>query len=115
VDRFDAGFFGISAREAELLDPQQRMLLEVAWHALEDAGQAPAELKGSRTGVFVGITQTDYGVMQLGGRPDQIQAYTGTGNGLCFAAGRWLLCSGSCRCSSRRVQARPAKGPLAPV
>lgn len=88
VDRFDAGFFGISPREAELLDPQQRMLLEVAWHALEDAGQAPAELKGSRTGVFVGITQTDYGVMQLGGRADQIQAYTGTGNGLCFAAGR---------------------------
>lgn len=88
VDRFDAGFFGISPREAELLDPQQRMLLEVAWHALEDAGQAPAELKGSRTGVFVGITQTDYGVMQLGGRSEEIQAYTGTGNGLCFAAGR---------------------------
>lgn len=88
VDQFDAGFFGISPSEAEYLDPQQRMLLEVAWHALEDAGQAPAELKGSRTGVFVGITQTDYGVMQLGGQRENIEAYTGTGNGLCFAAGR---------------------------
>ncbi len=88
VDHFDAGFFGISSSEAEYLDPQQRMLLEVAWHALEDAGQAPSELKGSRTGVFVGITQTDYGVMQLGGQREQIEAYTGTGNGLCFAAGR---------------------------
>lgn len=88
VDRFDAGFFGISPSEAEFLDPQQRMLLEVAWHALEDAGQAPAELKGTRTGVFVGMTQTDYGVMQLGGPRERIEAYTGTGNGLCFAAGR---------------------------
>ena len=63
-------------------------MLELAWHALEDAGQPPAALRGSRTGVFVGITQMDYGVMQLGGALEDIQAYTGTGNGMCFAAGR---------------------------
>lgn len=88
VAGFDAAFFGISPHEAQHMDPQQRLLLEVAWHALEDAGQPPAALRGSRGGVFVGITQMDYGVMQLGGAPEDIQAYTGTGNGLCFAAGR---------------------------
>ena len=60
LDRFDAGFFRIAPIEAELLDPQQRMLLETSWAALEDAGIAPDGLRGSRTGVFGGISTNDY-------------------------------------------------------
>ncbi|MDE0169191.1 MAG: beta-ketoacyl synthase N-terminal-like domain-containing protein, partial [bacterium] len=56
IDRFDAGFFRISPVEAELLDPQQRMMLEVSWQALEDAGMDPARLSGTRTGVYTGIS-----------------------------------------------------------
>ena len=88
IDQFDASFFGISPMEAERLDPQHRLLLEMTWHALEDAGQAPSGLKGSCCGVFVGIAQNDYGVRQLAGPTENILAYTGTGNGFCFAAGR---------------------------
>ena len=88
VDGFDAAFFGVSPAEAERMDPQQRLLLELCWHALEDAGLAPRGLKGSLTGVFVGMSQVDYAVMQLGGPLENIQAYSGTGSGMSFAAGR---------------------------
>ena len=85
IDRFDASFFRIAPVEAELMDPQQRMLLETAWEALEDACLDPASLAGSRTGVFVGIADTDYQRL-LGNQPPNL--YIATGNSFAAAAGR---------------------------
>jgi acyl transferase domain-containing protein len=60
IDQFDSDFFGIDAREAKRLDPQQRLMLEVTWESLEDAGLVPAKRAGTQTGVFLGVRQTDY-------------------------------------------------------
>ncbi|MEO7730340.1 MAG: beta-ketoacyl synthase N-terminal-like domain-containing protein, partial [Kofleriaceae bacterium] len=84
VTDFDAAFFGISPREARALDPQHRLLLEVAWEALENAALPPDRLTGVHTGLYIGITAQDYRDW-LTDAPD---AYWATGNGHCFAAGR---------------------------
>lgn len=61
IDQFDAAFFGISGREAEYMDPQQRLFLEEAWNALEEAGYAGSGIQGSKCGVYVGCRRGDYG------------------------------------------------------
>lgn len=87
IDEFDNHFFGISDQEAARIDPQQRMLLELAWESLEDAGLPPRSLRGTRTGVFVGISASDYAVLMcVDGR--QTDGYAAAGTSLCLAANR---------------------------
>jgi acyl transferase domain-containing protein/acyl carrier protein len=89
IDHFDAEFFGISPREAVHMDPQQRIFLEVAWAALEDAGIPAETLKGSNTGVFVGTTTNDYLQQHLRyGKSSDLDAYIISGNTLNAVAGR---------------------------
>jgi 6-methylsalicylic acid synthase len=60
LENFDAAFFGISPKEAELMDPHQRLALELAWEALENSGIDPKRLAGSDTAVFMGVDSDDY-------------------------------------------------------
>ena len=88
VDVFDAPFFGVSPREAQQMDPQQRWLLQVAWEALEDAGLAPDRLVNSRTGVYVGMTGSDFLFAQTGSDLRNVDTYLASGNSHAVAAGR---------------------------
>jgi pimaricinolide synthase PimS1 len=88
ADEFDASFFGISPREALGMSPQQRMLLEVCWEALEKANIDPRSLKGSHTGVFIGESFSDYGTGEFGSAPEDIKGYLGTGNAGSIVSGR---------------------------
>ncbi len=89
IDKFDASFFGISPMEASRMDPQQRMLLELSYEAVENAGLTINGLDGSRTSVFIGISSHDYGDIQ--NTPVEqvnIGAHTNLGSALCISANR---------------------------
>ncbi|KOV35255.1 hypothetical protein ADK60_09985 [Streptomyces sp. XY431] len=82
VDRFDAEFFGLAAGEAAAADPQQRLVLELAWEALEDAGILPAALAGRRAGVFVGAIAGDWSTLTAGADAITRHSLTGVNRGL---------------------------------
>ncbi|WP_167305401.1 type I polyketide synthase [Saccharomonospora piscinae] len=84
---FDAGFFGISPREALATDPQQRVLLETAWEAFEDAGIVPDTLRGSKTGVYVGTNGQDYPAVLLGSKAGG-EGHSATGSAAAVVSGR---------------------------
>ncbi|WBB80640.1 SDR family NAD(P)-dependent oxidoreductase [Micromonospora sp. WMMD882] len=86
VDQFDAGFFGLAPREVVQMDPQQRLVLELAWEALEDAGIPPTALRGSPVGVFCGAMWHDYA--RLAGHREEISPHTATGQDLSVVAAR---------------------------
>lgn len=92
-DEFDPAFFGIGPREAECMDPQQRKLLEVAWEALEDAGQKPFSLSGQPIGVYIGGFTLDYKIVQFADLSfKSIAAHTATGTMMTLLSNRLSYC-----------------------
>ncbi|HZO70840.1 MAG TPA: type I polyketide synthase [Ktedonobacteraceae bacterium] len=87
IDQFDAAFFGLSPREASRMDPQHRLLLEVAWEAMEDAGLVPEQLSDEIAGVFIGIITGDYWDRQFRD-PADLDVYSTAGSARSGAAGR---------------------------
>ncbi|MFC4054364.1 type I polyketide synthase [Actinomadura syzygii] len=87
VAGFDARFFGVTPREAAVMDPQQRLVLEVAWEAFEHAGIAPASLRGTRTGVFVGVSAPEYAALTASDLAS-LEPFTATGAALGIVANR---------------------------
>ncbi|GAB2809015.1 non-ribosomal peptide synthetase/type I polyketide synthase [Streptomyces daliensis] len=92
-DEFDPSFFGISGREADHMDPQQRKLLEVSWEALEDGGQIPAELAGREVGVYIGAFTLDYKIVQFSDLSfESLAAHTATGTMMTMVSNRLSHC-----------------------
>jgi acyl transferase domain-containing protein/ubiquinone/menaquinone biosynthesis C-methylase UbiE len=87
IDEFDPSFFGISPQEAELMDPNQRLLMMYAWKAIEDAGYSPQSLSGSRTAILVGLGASGYHSLVSAGDA-AIQSFTSTGMAPCFGPNR---------------------------
>lgn len=87
IAAFDPQFFGISPREALTIDPQQRLALEVAWHALEHAGLPPGQLHGTRTGVYLGVCTNEYARVVARGAA-RVDSFSGTSNALSVISGR---------------------------
>ncbi|WAJ43665.1 SDR family NAD(P)-dependent oxidoreductase [Mycobacterium sp. Aquia_216] len=88
IDGFDPEFFGISPREAVWIEPQQRLMLEMAWEGLERAGYSPVALRGSATGIFVGVAANEYAHLLSSESIDKIEPHFITGNALNAISGR---------------------------
>jgi len=87
IDEFDPLFFGISPREAAEMDPQQRIMLELSWEALEDAGLPPRDLAGTKAGVFFGVVWRDYAELHRAAGAT-VTSHTGVGQGVTIVANR---------------------------
>jgi acyl transferase domain-containing protein len=85
---FDAGFFGIEDEEARMMDPQQRLMLEGAWEALEDARLDPKGRRGTTTGVYMGVNAQHYGSLLIGAVAENEEGFISTGNANCMVSGR---------------------------
>ncbi|MGA5462184.1 SDR family NAD(P)-dependent oxidoreductase [Mycobacterium sp. NPDC050041] len=94
IDGFDPEFFGISPREAVWIEPQQRLMLETVWEGLERAGYSPAALRGSKTGVFVGVAANEYAHLLSSESIDKIEPHFITGNALNAISGRVAFAMG---------------------
>ncbi|MER6916109.1 SDR family NAD(P)-dependent oxidoreductase [Streptomyces sp. NPDC000594] len=88
VEDFDAGFFGVTPREAAAMDPQQRLALELGWESLESARILPSRLRGTRVGVFFGAVADDYARLTAGAGPDAVSPHTLAGLGRSLIANR---------------------------